>query len=222
VGEYGILMKDEMVRALLRPVGHPLRKRVTRRTSGQWARRKVGDLLWVRECWAPTHAENPRIRVSYRSDGTSYGLNNGWANGPDGGLLFPEPLGIRIPFPTKWRPSMAMPRWASRLTLRVVGLWREHAAPSSITHRWIGEGQPDPQPTAVYLYGPETNAHRGHVPGYAAVPHWGEPLPWVDDAEARREGVEDRAAYLRLWESINGDQYPTWVWRIEFEEASRG
>lgn len=182
MGEYGILMKDEMVRALLRPVGHPLRKRVTRRTSGQWARRKVGDLLWVRECWAPTHAENPRIRVSYRSDGTSYGLNNGWANGPDGGLLFPEPLGIRFPFPARWRPSMCMPRWASRLTYRIVGLWQEPGL--SLSRR--------------------------------------RPLPEVDDDEAHREGVEGRAEYLALWEAINGPVYPELVWRIEFEEVSRG
>lgn len=191
--EHGILFQDEMVRALLRPVGDPLRKTVTRRTSDQWAKRKVGDLLWVRECWGLLDAA-----VLYRS---SDDVGPQW----------------------RWRPSILMPRWASRLTLRVVSLRREHCAPSSVTHRWVGEGPPTPQPTAVFLYGRDLPQHRPFdVPGYLRAPHPGLPLPWVDDADARREGVEDRAAYLRLWESINGDVYPTWVWRIEFEEVSRG
>jgi hypothetical protein len=107
-------------------------------------------------------------------------------------------------------PSILMPRWASRLTLRVVSLRREHCAVSALSHRWAGEAD-------VHLY----NVADEHAsPGYTPVPHPGEPLPWVDDAEARREGVADRAAYLALWESINGPEYPTWVWRIEFERVT--
>lgn len=194
--EHGILMQDEMVRAMRRHVGDPLRKTVTRRTSDQWAKRKVGDLLWVRECFTTGGIVCPIGEASYRA-------------------TFDPKLAKLI----RWKPGIHMPRWASRLTLRVVSLRREHAAPSSITHRWVGEGTV-PQP-GVTLYGSEMDAHR-EVPGYERVPHWGEPLPWVDDAEARREGVDARAAYLRLWESINGAEYPTWVWRIEFEEVSRG
>lgn len=184
MAEHGILMQDEMVRALLRPVGDPLRKDVTRRTSDVWAKRKVGDLLWVRECWAPAPADHPRVRVAYRSDGRSYGLNGGWASGEDGGLLFPAVLGVDLPPPKRWRPGIHMPRWASRLTLRVVSLRRE--------------------------------------PGSWPWPVMSRLLPEVDDAEARREGVEDRAAYLALFERINKGAYPEWVWRIEFEEVPRG
>ena len=117
MGEYGILMKDEMVRALLRPVGHPLRKRVTRRTSDQWAKRKVGDLLWVRECWRwcgwADHADYTAGSVAYRADGAILlrACDPGAHNPPEAS--------------TTWRPSMLMPRWASRQTLRVVGLWQE-------------------------------------------------------------------------------------------------
>lgn len=201
--EHGILMQDEMVRALLRPVGDPLRKTVTRRTSDQWARRSVGDLLWVRECHARPVVQGG---VVFRSD-------------HPGDLRPSKPW-----FSVGWVPGIHMRRDQSRILLRVVSLRREHAAPSSITHRWVGEGPPDPQPAAVYLYGRALDVLERplEVPGYARAPHPYEPLPWVDDAEARREGVEDRAAYLRLWESINGAEYPTWVWRIEFEEVSRG
>lgn len=60
MAEHGILMQDEMVRALLRPIGDPLRKTVTRRASNVWAKRKVGDLLWVRECRADGHGDPKR------------------------------------------------------------------------------------------------------------------------------------------------------------------
>lgn len=195
MAEYGILMKDEMVRAILDG-----RKTVTRRTSGQWAKRKVGDLLWVRECWA--RGAGPRLyRVFYRAC--------------DAGEP-PEHLESG-----RWRPGIHMPRGFSRLTLRVTDIRQEPCAPSSVTHRWVGEGPPSPQPT-VWLYGSrEPGGHAdADIPGYERAPHPWEPLPWVDDAEARREGVADRAAYLALWESINGDVYPTWVWRIAFEVTS--
>lgn len=167
---HGILFQDEMVRALLRPPGDPLRKTVTRRTSDRWARVQVGDLLWVRECWrakALTGAGEP-VLVTYRAGGTRM-----VGRAPDDATWREE----------RWTPSIHMPWWASRLTLRVVNVQQE----------W-GNNWPD---------APEAR------PG---------PLPCVDDAEARLEGVEDRAAYLRLWEAINGPDYPAWVWRIEFEK----
>lgn len=83
---HGILMQDEMVRALLRPVGDPPRKTVTRRTADQWARRAVGDLLWVREChcsadMGPVREGGP---IAYRSDYTAERIKRDrlrrWAN----------------------------------------------------------------------------------------------------------------------------------------------
>lgn len=51
------------------------------------------------------------------------------------------------------------------------------------------------------------------------------PLPLVTDAEARLEGVADRAAYLRLWADINGNAPPPdRLYRIAFKlvEVKRG
>ncbi len=73
---------------------------------------KPGDLLWVRETWADFcpmwngawcgHGTQEGIikehRPVYRADG-----KEGWPNGEPG----------------RWTPSIHMPRWASRLTLRI-------------------------------------------------------------------------------------------------------
>lgn len=199
MAEHGILMRDEMVRALLRPVGDPIRKTVTRRTSDVWAKRKVGDLLWVRECYRLSGGwdgfkpkEVGRLRgpddpVWFRADDRMRGLINE-GGGPS----------------KKWRPGLLMPRWASRTTLRIVDLRRECGTPYTSIDGLM--------PFSLWRSDDPTDD----------PPHPYTPLPWVDDAEARREGVQDRAAYLALWERINGPAYPAWVWRIEFKEVARG
>jgi hypothetical protein len=55
----------------------------------------VGDQLWVRETWAK--AGEVGDEIEYRADNHD-------------------------PAAAKWRPSIFMPRWASRLTLEVVGV----------------------------------------------------------------------------------------------------
>jgi len=57
----------------------------------------VGDSLWVRENWRPVHSGDPSRGARYMAD----------LSGPD---------------QTKWKPSIHMPRWASRLTLVVTGV----------------------------------------------------------------------------------------------------
>lgn len=125
--EWGIPFMDSMVLAILEG-----RKDVTRRISPQWAKRKPGDRLWVREAWnvgdweggdgyrswfEPT-ARIPRGRhdfdVIYRADG------------------FPAVADV-----PSYRPSIHMPRWASRLTLEVVSVTEERPAVQAAE-----EGQP--------------------------------------------------------------------------------
>lgn len=76
---------------------------------------QVGDLLWVRETWCPCvhgsyepwyrHLKSPERQtdafIQYRSDG----------HGDE--------------YDGYWRPSIFMPRWASRLTLEVTGVQAE-------------------------------------------------------------------------------------------------
>lgn len=54
-----------------------------------------GDRLWVRETWMQDHT-CPHTRALYRES---------WGNTPEG---------------QRWRPSIHMPRWASRITLEIV------------------------------------------------------------------------------------------------------
>lgn len=75
-----------------------------------------GMLLWVRETWCPVNdrPEGGEFWVDYRAtpwDDESYPA--GWHNEPD----HMEAL--------RWRLSIHMPRWASRLTLEVTDVWAE-------------------------------------------------------------------------------------------------
>ncbi len=65
-----------------------------------------GDRLWVRETWAPF---NP-----HQSHGCCYRADN------DLRELQTQP-GTAF----RWRPSIHMPRWASRITLEITRVWVE-------------------------------------------------------------------------------------------------
>ena len=73
-----------------------------------------GDRLWVRECWKRADAGHGPC-VSYRSTPDRHlgvmrdDLLDGWQND------------------ATWRPSLLMPRWASRITLEVTGVRVERA-----------------------------------------------------------------------------------------------
>lgn len=83
-------------------------KTQTRRLSKQWLRVKKGDLLWVRETWAPTYHSPERMQndprfVAYRAD---------WPTDLDRAITARHDFGL-----LRFRPSIHMPRWASRITL---------------------------------------------------------------------------------------------------------
>lgn len=75
----------------------------------------IGDRLWVRETWTPDHADfYPHHAVVYRADkGFDYERDD------DGQVYSPE---SRRSFPYRWRPSIHMPRWASRITLEITAV----------------------------------------------------------------------------------------------------
>ncbi len=73
---------------------------------------KIGDRLWVREAWrtdAELNNAKPRTffswPVRYEADGAVFGH----------GAFFGKPTG-------KLRPSIFMPRWASRLAMEITGI----------------------------------------------------------------------------------------------------
>ncbi len=69
---------------------------------------RVGDRLYVRETWAvvPSVTDNgPKHKA--KGDGTGATWRAAWQDNPSG---------------FKWKPSIHMPRWASRITLEITGV----------------------------------------------------------------------------------------------------
>ena len=132
---------------------------------------QTGDRLWVRETFG--HFERnqhfkPGCNVYYRADGNCLEL---------------EP----------WRPSIHMPRWASRITLEITSVRVERLQDISEADA-IAEGC--------------TQNHNGY--------YWGGPHP----VSGLKQLATAKGAYQDLWESINGpDSWAAnpWVWAIEFK-----
>jgi hypothetical protein len=132
---------------------------------------KVGDRLWVRETWAQYNgSDSPH--AFYKAD---------WHSDQ----------------PPIWKPSIHMPRWASRITLEITAVRVERLQDTSEAD-CLAEGiQRCTKDGELYKYG------------------W-DALPWVYWA------LNPRVAYRALWESINGPESweaNPWVWVIEFKRV---
>lgn len=125
-----------------------------------------GDLLWVRETWG-----KGATRVMYRA-----GCNHVYRP-PDG-----------------WKPSIHMPRWASRLTLEITDVRVERLQD-------ISESDADAE-----CFG-------GNFPG--------EVLPELFPGHLEQwSHLSITECFARLWESINGAgswAANPWVWVVEFQ-----
>jgi hypothetical protein len=141
-----------------------------------------GDRLYVRETWgAPVDGCEFQGGVSYRADHV-------------------DPRGDGPANPMKWKPSIHMPRWASRIELEVTGVRVERLQDIS-----------------------EADARAEGVDAHAPLI-----LPGEDDADREdpREvgypapGSFARQNFQKLWDSLNADRAPwasnPWVWVIEF------
>jgi hypothetical protein len=95
----------------------------------QWVRCPYGapgDRLWVRETWTPHGPRQPGPAM-YAADGAigtwlddggggRFWSHHGWVSGH----AAPDKRGRWFGKPDRWRPSIHMPRWASRLTLDIL------------------------------------------------------------------------------------------------------
>ena len=140
----------------------------------------LASRLWVRETWAVAP-----IAIHYRAD-------NGFVSFPD------EPRLFEYASTKGWRPSIHMPRWASRLTLRVTDV-RVQRVQDISEEDAIAEG--------VERVG-------DRYKGYMQV--FGE-----DYCPATA-----KTAFSQLWEVLNAkrgygwDANP-WVWAISFERVAQ-
>jgi hypothetical protein len=138
--ERPILMNGAMVRAVLdsrKTQTRRIIKPVQPRDDGRWPAGRdpapdcphgvAGDRLWVREAWQHYDwSEEGEPCLRYQADGatawpevpddeTAELLNDRWA-----GLSEPDNYRIdNAARDRRWRPSIHMPRWASRITLEI-------------------------------------------------------------------------------------------------------
>jgi hypothetical protein len=146
-----------------------------------------GDQLWVRETWAVmARCDNtkPRDLVSPKRPTLWYRAD--------------ELMGIHsnLRLRGRWRPSIHMPRWASRLTLDVIEVRVERL--QDITEEGAQAEGHDPSPQPATING---------KPGRVAI---FDPIKWF--------AVE--------WEKLNGDRDGAswtanpWVWVVRFQAAA--
>ncbi|RVH05067.1 hypothetical protein CN217_26565 [Sinorhizobium meliloti] len=184
-----ILFSGPMVRALLDG-----RKTQTRRMlkpqpddilEGQIPRQlrtAIGDRLWVKETWRPHGWHSDCVEIAYAAQRGLVGWSEQHAQirYPDGdrnGFKYYAPEG-----PDFWRPSLFMPRWASRLTLIVTDVRVERLQNISGDDAIAEGAEIDPNYRTPCLDGVV-------YPMVKVAPGaWMSPVAW----------------YHRLWDQING------------------
>lgn len=142
-----------------------------------------GDLLWVRETWAKRYKDAER----YPEDGIMYRA--------DGGCIV-QP---------QWKPSIHMPRWASRLTLRITDVRVQRL-------QEITEGDCEAEGVDLQDWG--GLAYQGST--------------WTDERnetfDKNKAAFGMRGSFAALWDSINAERAPwpsnPWVWALTFEKAT--
>jgi len=173
-----------------------------------------GDRLWVRETWGCFDYSHDQRAIAYRADGDDGGCT--WIEIPKEyhhfGAMGEEDLPQYCPANDKWRPSIHMPRWASRITLEVTEVRVERIRDIDPTDCWA-EGMPmerrrDEIPHLVeFLSGGKADGLRPKLGPWYTV----DPIP----------------EFRKLWNSINakrgyGWDVNPWVWVVSFRKSSYG
>lgn len=165
-----------------------------------------GDLLWVRE----THALVPRTAYA-QSEGVQQTTS---PTDPDQAAVYRE--GWERAGPGKWRPSIHMQRWASRITLRVTSVRVERVQDIS---------DEDARAEGVKPFGRSQRAVYGMTLENVGPVY---PAPAADIIAGGESWTTSAARSFRgLWVSINGAESwaaNPWCWCVGFErvEAAHG
>lgn len=159
----------------------------------------VGDRLWVRETWAP-HADEGQTFINYHAAKSG----NGGVTEP--GLVRPE-IFYRAdggdPFINNWRPSIHIPRWASRINLEVTDVRLER----------LQEISEEDAKAEGALWHEGLKSADG-----SAIGHSG----WRHDPEHGVVWPTARDSFFSLWERINGTESlraNPWVWVVSFRRG---
>lgn len=212
--EHPILMNSAMVRATLagsktqtRRIINPQPQMVTEKRIEPWQ----GDPAALRSLLAESgrkcpygqHGEQIWVRETFAIDDDGYVESAVYRAD---GMALPVLPATRKP--NKWRPSIHMPRWASRILLEIVSVRVERLNDCSEADA-LAEG---------------ISTVRTHEWDAAHFPEWRR---YFDEACARGEkppvGPMPSQAYAALWEEINGAgswAANPWVWVIEFKRVA--
>lgn len=156
-----------------------------------------GDMLWVRETWSVADHDfgTPPTAwlIDYKATDTCE-----WQNPPKGTLpLWAERIGTAgIDFDPKCRPSIFMPRWASRITLQILSVRVERVQEIS---------EEDAKAEGSYLGRCDCSLMKNYTEMFT--------LTWC-----HIHGQE----FKTLWDSINskrgfGWEKNPWCWVVEFK-----
>lgn len=147
---------------------------------------KPGDRLWVRETWQALADFGHGHRIATKEDIAAGNASFRYRATDETGW---------IP-PLAWRPSIHMPRWASRITLEIVNVRVERLQD-------ISEGDSEAEGTATWI---ETRRQLDQVKGVLSETYY-------------------RDQFRELWQSINGPESwnaNPWVWVVEFRKMEGG
>ena len=176
--ERPILFSAPMVRALLD--GRKTQTRRILKAEAEPLTYQAGDRLWVRE----RHALVPA--TAYRaSTGVESHVN---PSDPDQAVVYRE--GWERSQPGRWRPSIHMPRWASRLTIAVTEVRVQRLQEIS---------EKDAADEGLATVTKDGKLWKWGIPDRDGLPGtdnlgW----PWIQWCE------DPRQAYSTLWDSIHG------------------
>ena len=159
-----------------------------------------GDRLWVRETWRGV------VEISPPGQAVEHGVARYVPDREHCRRV--EYAATQVPDSEPWRPSIHMPRWASRILLEIVSVRVERLQDCSQTDA-VCEG-------ALHIRSQAWD--REHFPAWRYL---------FDEAVAAGKkppiGPSPVEAYQALWESINRAgswQANPWVWVVEFKRVA--
>lgn len=156
---------------------------------------QVGDQLWVRETFSPIYPQDPTYN---NGEPIEYDYAATYKHG--------DRLGDTLGLKKAWKPSIHMPRKASRIQLEITNIRVERLQDISET---------DARHEGIKGISKDGNLIKYGIPdkdGYPGTDNTG--WPWDEWC------INPIDAYKKLWQSINGAeswQANPWVWVVEFK-----
>lgn len=177
---------------------------------------RPGDRLWVRETWAKCDQ-----MIGFRTTESDEGEDVAFA--ADKTALMWCMDGRRVAADTyswnwgklRWRPSIHMPRWASRLTLEITDVRVERLQEIS---------EKDAQAEGAGIDWERVDSGRSVAESdYPCVACSGDPRGIAELCHPIGRGKPWRCVFANLWDAINGKRAPwaenPWIWAMTFRRV---